>query len=407
MNETPRRILLVDADAFYVAVARLVDPDGAGKAPLLIVGGSAERRGVVTSASYEARAFGVHSAMPMARALRLCPGATIVPVPWEACGEKSDAIYEVLRGFTPGIERASIDEFYVDLSGTERLYHDEPLETTAHRIRRAVRDATGLPVSIGCGTTKLIAKIAAGVAKPRPGTAADGVHVVEPGRETDFMRQFTLAEIPLIGPKFAEQLAGLGWHRVTDVIGYDLRSLRVHLGQRAGEWLYNRVRGIDTSPVHAREVPQSLSRDETFARDLTNDAELVTELLRLCDRAGADLRHGGFVARTVTVKLRDWDFTTRQAGRTLPQPLASDRAIARIAVRLLEQLRRARRVPARLVGVSLSQLFPVGGKAQLGLFHESSDSAVESERDLALARAVDELRRRFGFEAVQRGSLRP
>jgi DNA polymerase-4 len=183
--------------------------------------------------------------------------------------------------------------------------------------------------------------------------------------------------------------------------------LRVHLGQGAGEWLYNRVRGIDTSPVHTREVPQSLSRDETFARDLTNDADLVTELLRLCDRAGADLRHGGFVARTVTVKLRDWDFTTRQAGRTLPQPLASDRAIARIAVRLLEQLRRARRVPARLVGVSLSQLFPVGGKAQLGLFHESSDSAVESERDLALARAVDELRRRFGFEAVQRGSLRP
>ncbi|HUL50571.1 MAG TPA: DNA polymerase IV [Gemmatimonadales bacterium] len=404
MNETPRRILLVDADAFYVAVARLVDPDGAGKAPLLIVGGSAERRGVVTSASYEARAFGVHSAMPMARALRLCPDALVVPVPWQACGEKSNAIYEVLKGFTPAIERASIDEFYVDLSGTERLYHNEPLGSMAHRIRRAVLGATGLPVSIGGGTTKLIAKIAAGVAKPRPGTTADGVQVVDSGREEDFMRRFSLAEIPLIGPKFAEQLAALGWRRVTDVIGWDLQTLRIRLGQRSGEWLYNRIRGIDTSPVHARALPHSISRDETFARDLTSDAELVTELLRLCDRAGADLREGGFVARTVTVKLRDWDFTTRQAGRTLPQPLASDRAIARIALRLLEKLRRARRVPARLVGVSVSELLP-GGKAQLGLFSESIDSAIESERDLALARAVDELRRRFGLEAVRRGSL--
>src|SRR6266699_3204071 len=118
------RILLADADAFYVAVARLEDPDGAGRAPLLIVGGSAERRGVVTSASYEARAFGVQSAMPMARALRLCPGATVVPVPWEACAEKSRAMREVLRRFTPAVEQASSDEFYVDMTGTARLYRD-------------------------------------------------------------------------------------------------------------------------------------------------------------------------------------------------------------------------------------------------------------------------------------------
>src|SRR5881409_1756915 len=122
-----RRILLADADAFYVAVARLVDPDGAGRAPLLIVGGSPERRGVVTSASYEARAYGVHSAMPMARAVRLCPGATVVPVPWDACAAKSREIGAVLRRFTPAVEQASSDEFYLDLSGTEQLYGAEPL----------------------------------------------------------------------------------------------------------------------------------------------------------------------------------------------------------------------------------------------------------------------------------------
>src|SRR5213079_197420 len=156
-----RRILLVDADAFYVAVARLVDPDGVGKAPLVIVGGSAERRGVVTSASYEARAYGVHSAMPMARAIRLCPGATVVPVPWEACARKSREIGAVLRRFTPVVEQASSDEFYLDLSGTEQLYGGEPLAATARRMRDAVMAETSLSLSIGGGTSKFVAKLAA------------------------------------------------------------------------------------------------------------------------------------------------------------------------------------------------------------------------------------------------------
>src|SRR5206468_7979477 len=137
-----RRILLADADAFYVAVARLADPEGAGKAPLLIVGGSSEHRGVVTSASYEARAYGVHSAMPMARAVRLCPSATVVPVPWEACARKSREIRDVLRRFTPAVEQASSDEFYVDLTGTDELYRGEPLATTARRIRDVVARET-------------------------------------------------------------------------------------------------------------------------------------------------------------------------------------------------------------------------------------------------------------------------
>src|SRR2546423_5129752 len=168
-----RRILLVDADAFYVAVARLVDPAGAGKALLLIVGGSPERRGVVTSASYEARAYGVHSAMPMARAVRLCPNATVVPVPWEACAGKSREIKDVLQRFTPAVEQASSDEFYVDLTGTEQLYSGEALAATAQRMREAVARETALGVSIGGGASQPVAPPPAGGART-PGRGAGG-----------------------------------------------------------------------------------------------------------------------------------------------------------------------------------------------------------------------------------------
>jgi DNA polymerase-4 len=194
MSASPRRILLADADAFYVAVARLVDPEGAGRTPLLIVGGSADIA-VVTSASYEARRFGVHSAMPMARAVRLCPEAMVVPVPWEPCAAKSREIREVLERFAPVVEQASSDEAYLDLSGTEKLYHGESLADTARRIRTAVYERTGLWVSIGGGTSKLVAKLAAGVAKPAPDAPGSGVHVVTPGEEVAFMRRFTLADL--------------------------------------------------------------------------------------------------------------------------------------------------------------------------------------------------------------------
>jgi DNA polymerase IV len=406
MTSSPRRILLADADAFYVAVARLADPDGAGRAPLLIVGGAAERRGVVTSASYEARAYGVHSAMPMARAMRLCPAAMVVPVPWEACARKSAQVGAVLAGFTPAVERASSDEFYLDLSGTERLYHGESLPAIAGRIRQAVLEATELSVSIGGGTSKLVAKLAAGVAKPRPGTPGEGVFVVAPGAELEFMRRFSLADLPLVGPRFQERLARLGLRSVGDVLTHERRALMAKLGEREGAWLYARVRGIDTSPVEAREIPQSLSRDETFPRDIADDELLAAQLLRLVDRATADLREGGLVACTVTVKLRDWDFTTRQASRTLPAPVRSDRAVYAVARELLAKLRAARRVPARLLGVSLSRLFPQDARTQLALFEPEVTASVETDRDRTIARVMDEVRERFGPDAVGRGRAR-
>jgi DNA polymerase-4 len=396
------RILLADADAFYVAVARLADPEGAGRARLLIVGGSAAQRGVVTSASYEARAYGVHSAMPMARAVRLCPDATVVPVPWDACVRKSAEIGVVLRRFTPVVEQASSDEFYLDLSGTEQLYGGEPLAATARRMRDAVLAETSLSLSIGGGTSKIVAKLAAGLAKPRPGGVADGVHVVAPGAEADFMLQFALADIPLIGPKFQERLARFGLRTVRDVIRNERETLVGWLGEREGSWLYDRARGIDRAPVEANRETKSVSRDETFATDLDDDAALAARLLTLVDRASADIRESRLVARTVTVKLRDADFTTRQASRTLGDAVQSDRAVYAVARELLTRLRAARRVPARLLGVALSQLGAQGGEGQLSLL-ESPGDTLETERDRVISRLIDEVRERFGPDALGRG----
>ena len=402
---TVRRILLADADAFYVAVARLADPEGAAKARLLIVGGSPERRGVVTSASYEARTYGVHSAMPMARAVRLCPEALVVPVPWEACARKSREIGAVLGRFTPVVEQASSDEFYLDLSGTEQLYGGEPLAATAHRMREAVIAETSLSLSIGGGTSKLVAKLAAGLAKPPPGRGADGVHVVAPGAEPAFMLQFTLADIPFVGPKFQERLARFGLRTVRDVVRQKREALVGWLGEREGMWLYERARGIDRAPVEADREAKSVSRDETFATDVNDDDALAARLLALADRASADVREAGLVARTVTVKLRDADFTTRQASRTLAAAVQSDRVVYAVARELLTRLRAARRVPARLLGVALSQLVRAGGEGQLSLLESPCDT-LETERDRVISRVIDDVREKFGSDALGRGGAR-
>ena len=391
-----KRILLADADAFYVSVARLMDPEGAGKHPLLIVGGSPTGRGVVTSASYEARQFGVHSAMPMARAVRLCPGAMVVPVSFEACGEQSRQIREVLKRFAPVVETASSDEFYLDLTGTERLYKEEPLEHTARRMRDAVLAETQLSVSIGGGTSKVVAKLAAGLAKP------GGVHIVPAGEETAFMRRFSLGDIPFVGKKFVERLARYNLKGVDDALVAGAESLRSWLGEREGAWLWDRVHGVDRGEVVSGGDPKSISRDETFAEDIDDDDLLKAELIRLVDRAASDLREDELMARTVTVRLRDHDFKDRQASRTLEVPILSDRAVLRVARELLLRLRKARPVPARLLGVALSGLVRTEGPAQLSLL-EVPAVAAESERDRAVARVVDKLREKLGHDAVAVG----
>lgn len=395
-----RRILLADADAFYVAVARMVDPDGAGKTPLLIVGGTRESRGVVCSASYEARKFGVRSAMPIARALRLCPDAMCVPVPRRACSEKSRAIRVVLERHAPVVEGASIDEWYLDLAGTEGLYNHEPLAATAARIRDDVTNEAGLSVSIGGGTTKLVAKMAVERAKPKPGSRATGVYIVAEGEEERFLATLDLADIPLIGPRFQERLAKLGMRTVPDVLQYDLATLKQWLGQREAAWLYERVRGIDDSAVEAFGEAKSISRDETFPVDIDDDDELGRELLALVTRAAADLRSDGLTARTVTVRIRDYDFKTRQTSRTLDAPVISDRVILQVAHRLLAKVRLARRVPARLLGVGLSSLAIDAAADQLTLFERADATVAETNRDRVIARVVDQVRAKFGDRGI-------
>lgn len=399
----PRRILLADADAFFVAVARMTDPEGAGKAPLLIVGGSAEGRGVVCSASYEVRKFGVRSAMPMSRAIRLCPDAMVVPVP-RACSAKHREIRVVLERFAPKVQAASIDEWYLDLEGTETLYDGATLREVAHLIRGAVIAETGLTVSLGGGTSKLIAKLAVERAKPKPGTGADGVNVIEPGGELDFMRLLQLADIPGIGPKTQIRLAERGLRSVEDVLALDLAALSRLVGPGDAEWLRERVRGISDGEVEEREVAKSISRDETFPVDIDDDLLLEGELTELVSRAGADLREEGLRARTVTVRIRDRDFTTRQASRTVDEALESDRALFTVARELLHKLRRARPVPARLLGVGLSNFNSPPAK-QLGLF-EAASPPLETPKDRDLSRAMDAVRSRFGRDAIAPGRKR-
>jgi DNA polymerase-4 len=400
----PRRTFLVDADAFFVAVARLVDPEGAGRARLLIVGGAPGSRGVVCSASYEARQFGVRSAMPIARALRLCPGATCVPVPRSACSTKSREIAAVLERFAPVVECASIDEWYLDLTGTEGVYAGRTLEEVAATIRATVRTETGLGVSIGGGSSRLVAKLAVELAKPKPERPASGVFVVGDGGERAFMERFELAALPGIGPRFRDRLERIGLHTVRDALPHDVATLMRLVGEREAHWLFERVRGRDDTPVSRRDVPKSISREETFETDLASDDALDRELLRLVVRAASDLREQDLAARTITVRLRDADFRTRQAGRTLPEPVIADRVIFATARALLARLRRERHVDARLLGVSLSSLDVPDRASQLSLF-ETATSSLETARDRALAGAVDKLRAKFGPGAVVPGRL--
>ncbi len=378
-------------------VARLVDPEGAGKARLLIVGGSPSGRGVVTSASYEARAYGVKSAMPTAHALRLCPEATVVGVPRGVIGEKSRQVRAVLDDLAPVVQAASVDEFYLDLTGTERLFGSETLEATARRIREEVLRRTQVSVSIGGGTRRVIAKLASSKAKPA------GVHIVAPGTEQDFLNELDLADIPGVGPSLVAELRKRGLVKVRDAVAVQQEWLERWLGQRRGAWLYRRVRGLDSSEVDPHERRRSISSERTFFHDLERDEDLERRLLEISTSVAATLREKELRARTVTVKLRDHDFRTRTRSRTLPEPVESNAAVHAVARELLHELRAGRRTAARLLGVGLTGLVDRERAQQLGLFE--LPVAGETERDRTVSRTVDELRSKFGRDAVRPGRM--
>jgi len=229
------------------------------------------------------------------------------------------------------------------------------------------------------------------------------VYIVEAGSELDFMRQFSLADIHGVGPRFQERLAKLGLRSVDDALSRDLPTLIRWLGDRGGKWLHNRVRGIDGGEAITQAAAKSISRDDTFSRDL-NDEVLLDEKLRWqVERATTDLRGAGLMARTVTVRLRDADFTDRQASQTLPEPVESDRAVLTAARELLARLRANRPVPARLIGVALSNLVEAESPAQLSLLDPDPQGKTDTPKDRAISHAIDELRDKFGPDAIARG----
>ena len=397
-RESPlRRILLVDCDMFYVQVARLEDPEGAGREELLIVGGSPTGRGVVTSASYPVRAFGVRSGMPTSQALRLCPEAKVVPVSRKACAARSRRVRATLESMAPVVQAASVDEFYLDMTGTERLLHGEPLEDTARRVRRQVLEDAGISVSVGGGARKLVAKLAAGRAKP------GGVLVVPPGSEEGFMATVGLRDIPGVGPALAKTLEARGLVTVPDLLAVEEDWLGRWLGPARARWLLERARGVDPSRVNPGEPRKSVSTEHTFPTDLHDDRALEREIMGFAATVGATLRRNGLRGRTITVKIRDADFRTRQAGHTLPEPVDADGALYSVGRELLKELRRKREVGVRLLGLGVSTLVEGDAPPQFELFREHGPA--EPDRLRVVSRVLDHLRDRFGENAILPGRM--
>lgn len=329
---------------------------------MLVVGGHPGRRGVVVSATYPVRAFGVHAGMPMASALRLCPRAVAAPVPWATVRRMSRAVFAVARGFALRMERASIDEGFL-------LLPDDgaPFEDALRRLRAAVLEETGVRISVGGAAVRFLAKIAADRAKPRPGTGADGVYVVPAGEEYAWLgRHAALKDIPGVGPALLETLARRGVSSIASARAIDLNTLALWLGPARARFLWERVRGIGRAEVaEADERRKSISAEETFETDLAEWADLERELALLVADVGRTLRREGYRARTIGVKVRGSDFEDRQKSRSLPQAVETDPVILAVARELLAEARRVKPGPLRLMGVTLGSLEGPGSVEQL------------------------------------------
>ena len=350
----PRRILHIDMDAFYASVEQRDNVALRGQP--VAVGGPASGRGVVAAASYEARAFGVRSAMPMARAVRLCPSLIVVRPDGAKYRDVSQQVFEIFRRVTPLVEPLSLDEAYLDV--TENAWGEPLGMTVAKRLKQEVRAATGLTASAGVAPNKFLAKIASGWQKP------DGLTVIAPERVEQFLIGLPASALWGVGPVTAGKLRGLGIETLADVRAADPAALRAAVGSLA-DWLQNLARGIDHRPVIAAHEPKSSGSETTFARDLTNPAEIRDAVAQMARDAASWLERRALYARTVCLKVRYDDFTTitrsHSDAPTRAEPLIVDRATA-----LLSRTDADRR-PVRLLGVSVQNLTatvdtPVSGR---------------------------------------------
>ena len=381
---TTRTILHVDLDAFFAAIEQRDRPELRGKPVAVGLGGSNDR-GVVSAASYEARVFGIHSAMPIRTARRLCPDCVFVPVDGAKYQRVSREVMAILRRFTPLVQPISIDEAFLDVTASRALFGDG--EAIARRIKDTIRDELQLTASVGVAGTKLVAKIASDLRKP------DGLVVVPPGDEAAFLAPLPISRLWGVGPSTAAALRDFGVVTIGDLQAVDRRGLVRRLGKH-GATLVDRAHGRDADPVDDPDAAKSVGHEHTFDVDTSDPEVLERTLLAMAEGVSGRLRHAGLRARTITVKVRDSSFRTVTRQRGLPEPTDLTEPIWRAAVELARPEMRGKRI--RLLGVTASGF---DERRQLGLF------AVGEDRRRLAVRAADAVRDRFGRRAITRARL--
>lgn len=401
-----RWIMHIDMDAFYASVEQMDDPSLKGL-PVIVGGNSA--RGVVSAASYEARKFGVRSAMPIFQAKRLCPQGAFVKVRMWRYAEVSRQVMAVLRTFSPVVEQASVDEAFLDASGLTRVFG--PVETMAANLKKAVYEATGLTCSVGLAPVKFLAKIASDMNKP------NGLVIIYPADVPALLAKLPVADIPGIGKKTLPALQNLGVRHAADVARYP-RDFWLRRFGKMGGVLFDRASGKDEREVVPWEPPKSESAENTFETD-TNDREVLTTwLLRQADRVGRALRKQDLAGRTVTLKVKYADFTALTRAKTLPKPTNVTKVIYETAIALLDEL--APKDKLRLIGVGVShfsdddvpqdtpkqrQLSLLGDTPDAGETAAASAPGINVAREAAIDAALDAVRDKFGAHMVVRGRL--
>lgn len=382
-KQIARTIFHIDLDAFFVTVEQILNPSLYGKP--VIVGGRPQGRGVVSSASYEARAFGIHAAMPLSQARRLCPQAIFLTGNYRKYCEYSEKFMSILADYSPALEPGGLDEAYLDVTGCENFGSWHAL---AVRIKQRVKKESGLIASVGIAPCKVVAKVASDLSKP------DGLIEVFPGQERSFLAQLPVQKLPGVGEKTNVILKSMG----IDTIGQLADMPEKHFNNRFGDgmlWLQQHARGIDNSTVEAHCEAKSISRETTFEKD-TLDKRLLTATLRyFAEKLGAELRDSGKQARTIGLKLRYMDFETINRSATSRMATDLDDDIFKVAVRLLETALIKKSRPVRLIGLEVSNL--VAGEKQLSLFN------TETKRMEEVDRAIDRIRDKYGFDAIQTG----
>lgn len=376
-----RAILHMDLDAFFVAVEVLRDSQLKGK-PVII--GGTEGRGVVASCSYEARRFGIHSAMPMKMALRLCPNAIVRRGDMDIYTKVSKLITEIIGSEAPLFEKASIDEFYLDLTGMDRYFG---AWKWSKELRNKIIRESGLPISIGLSVNKLVSKVGVGVNKP------NAENMVEAGRERMFLNPLSIKELPQVGQKTYQKLSFMGVQKIETLASIPQDFLEREFGKH-GRALWQKANAIDNSPVVPYTEQKSIGHERTFQVDTINVTALKQEITRMVTKLGFELRKKGKLASIITVKIRYTDFDTHTKQKRIPYT-ASDKVLIRYAHELFDQLYERRQL-LRLVGVKAGGL--TSGHYQIRLFEDS-------EKDVNLLTAMDRIRNRFGAESVVPASI--